>query len=82
MATTQYEGKESDTSLCNHPSSVDAYGGEGGIIAKLNCGTTATPAKAHDVGGLPLTGLDIGIIVLGALIIIGLGLLLRKTSGR
>lgn len=52
--------------------SSGALGYDGSGILEMSCGS-----GGGDTFGLPLTGLDLVLIVVGGLVLIGLGLLLR-----
>jgi hypothetical protein len=51
----------------------DVYGGTLGQVE------SSTQAKPND-NGLPFTGLDVGIVVLGGAFLIGTGLVIRRAS--
>ena len=55
---------------CQYNTIVDGYGGQEGILHKMNC------------NGLPMTGFDVGLMLLGAAVLIGVGLLLRWSAKR
>lgn len=61
---------------CGTSSAVDAYGGAGAAVAQTSC------QQATSGSGLPFTGLDIGLIVAGGLLLVVVGLLARRFSAQ
>lgn len=57
---------------CQYNTMVDGYGGESGVLHRMDC----------NKGGLPMTGFDVGLMLLGAAVLIGVGLLLRWSAKR
>ena len=56
------------------------YGGRGpNVDSEVESGAVAA-AGAEQVGFLPFTGRDLALIVLGALLLVGMGLLTRRVA--
>ena len=58
------------TAAADNGSSQSGYGGSAGSIQ----------AEVQQSGGLPFTGLDITLLVVGGLLLAALGVLLRRTA--
>jgi hypothetical protein len=76
-AATQYTSPDSNVVLkCEDPT-VQGYGGEG---ANVICATQAPSKHVDDgIGGLPFTGFDVGILFLGAVLLIAVGYAMRRS---
>ena len=65
-------------------SSLKGYGGEGSVQSGLgpvsNTPPPPPPAVASSGDVLPFTGLDLGLMVVAALVLVALGLGLRRVS--
>lgn len=62
--------------------SVAGYGGEGGTTQAGLGGVSGTPAQETVSGTLPFTGLDLGLIVAAAVLLVVLGFGLRRIGRR
>jgi hypothetical protein len=65
----------------------DTYAGKGGgIVGTVDSGsgpTASTPQQvqvASDNGSLPFTGLDIGLLAVGGVMLVGVGVVLRRVA--
>lgn len=76
-ASAQYVGKVSCHRLDGKQVIIKGYGGEGeSVLAQVSC-----PSDVHhDMLGLPFTGLDIGLIALGGILLVIVGLALRSAA--
>ncbi len=68
-------------------SSVDGYGGNGGEVQNVLTGGSAGSASADDsasasTGSLPFTGLDIGWMIGGGIVLIGAGIAMGRAASR
>ncbi len=63
--------------------SVEGYGGVGGTTQSgLADGDVAGPSTSADEGALPFTGLDLGLALGGALVLLGTGVALSRAVAR
>ena len=63
----------------------DAYGGHGGgILGAVNSGggNGSPPAQVETTSGgsLPFTGLDLGLLAVGGIVLVGVGVGLRRVA--
>jgi hypothetical protein len=65
-------------------SSVETYaGGGGGVQAQIHTGESNDPGTATDPGGaLPFTGLDLGLVAGGGLLLLGAGAMTTAIATR
>jgi hypothetical protein len=65
-------------------SSVETYGGAGGKIqSQIQTGESNDPGTATDPGGaLPFTGLDLGLVAGGGVLLLGAGALMTAAAAR
>ena len=48
---------------------------------QISAGTDQSSGQGHGIGGLPFTGLDVGILAASAATLLGAGVALRRLSG-
>jgi hypothetical protein len=65
----------------------DAYAGKGGgIVGTVDSGNGPTASTPQQVttsgsnGSLPFTGLDIGLLAVGGVLLVGVGVVLRRVA--
>jgi len=72
-------------------SSVDGYGGSGGEVqssldsgsgGSANSGGSASGSASASGGSLPFTGLDLGWMIGGGIVLIGAGIAMGRTASR
>lgn len=62
-------------------SASQGYGGSGGNVQK-QVGPASGALTAHGTGGLPFTGLDLGLLVAGGVVLVVVGAGLRRAAKR
>jgi hypothetical protein len=66
---------------------TDAYGGgvqgvqSSGGNGDVSSGTGAKAASNSNSGGLPFTGLEVGVVLAGGVLLLGTGLAVRRFAG-
>jgi len=70
--------------LAGKAPTVSAYGGVAGAVQKNISGSThsATHGATHVSGTLPFTGVNLALFAVAAVVLVGLGLGLRRVSSR
>lgn len=67
-------------------SSVDAYGGDGGVVAGVGSGgSPGDPGASGEQvvsSSLPFTGLDVSLLVVGGVLLLVLGVGMAKLTSR
>lgn len=71
----------SASSTCQQYATIcDGYGGEAGVVAKIGTVPSHQPAVVHHGSSLPFTGLDIGIMLVAAALLVLVGVTLRRAA--